>query len=205
MVSEGSVTDWIRELKAGDEPAAQKLWERYFSRLVRLCRKKLGGHPRRADDEEDIALSAFDSLCRGAREGRFPLLRDRDNLWPLLVVIASRKAVDQIRRDHREKRGGGQVQGESALDGDQSYGGQRGIEQVIGNEPTPGFAALVAEQYERLLKRLGDQTLQTVAQLKLQGYTSEEIAQRLDCSKRTVTRKLWRIRTIWCREGPDDE
>ena len=67
--SSGSVTHWIELLKAGDPAAAQKLWESYFHRLVGLARKKLQGIPRRAADEEDVALSAFDSLCRAAAKG----------------------------------------------------------------------------------------------------------------------------------------
>ena len=69
---ETSVTQWIDRLKAGDPDAAQELWERYFRRLVGLARKKLRAAPRRAADEEDVALSAFDSFCRGAEQGRFP-------------------------------------------------------------------------------------------------------------------------------------
>jgi hypothetical protein len=71
---EGSVTRWIGALKAGDEAAAQQLWERYFVRMVGLARDKLRtGH--RGDmgkDEEDAALSAFDSFCTGATRGKFP-------------------------------------------------------------------------------------------------------------------------------------
>ena len=70
MASEGSVTSWLDQLKAGDTAAAQPLWEAYFRRLVALARGKLQGAPRRAADEEDVALSAFDSFCRGAEQGR---------------------------------------------------------------------------------------------------------------------------------------
>src|SRR6266403_2686702 len=80
MRSEASVTRWIDRLKAGDPDAAQKLWERYFRRLVGLARKKLRAAPRRAADEEDVALSAFDSFCRGAGQDRFPQLHDRLDL-----------------------------------------------------------------------------------------------------------------------------
>src|SRR5919206_1363508 len=115
MRPEASVTQWIDRLKAGDPDAAQKLWERYFRRLVRLARQKLRAAPRRAADEEDVALSAFDSFCRGLERGRFPQLQDRDDLWRLLVVITARKAVDQVQHEARAKRGGGPVQGESVL------------------------------------------------------------------------------------------
>src|SRR6516164_8814650 len=79
MASEGSVTRWIGQLQAGDPAAVQQLWQRYFQRLVVLARKKLRGSPRRVADEEDVALSAFDSFCRQAEKGRFPQLLDRDD------------------------------------------------------------------------------------------------------------------------------
>jgi DNA-directed RNA polymerase specialized sigma24 family protein len=201
MDSEDSVTQWIDGIKAGDGLAAQRLWEGYFSKLVRLCRKKLGNHPRRAADEEDAALSAFDSLCRGAELGRFPQLQDRDNLWRLLIVIAARKAVDYVERNCRKKRGGGRVRGESVMVDNLSTGGPRGIEQVIGDEPSPEFAALVAEEYESLLGSLGDEMTRSVAQSRLEGYTDEEIAGQLHCSIRTVQRKLRLIRSIY---GPSE-
>src|SRR5262249_30677609 len=105
MSSPGSVSHLIGELKAGEAIAAQKLWERYFGRLAGLARSKLHGLPCRVADEEDIALSAFDSFCRQATLGRFPQLFDRDNLWRLLVVITKRKAYDLAQQERRQKRG----------------------------------------------------------------------------------------------------
>jgi hypothetical protein len=92
MDSTGSVTHWISALKAGDA-AAEQLWERYFRRLVGLASKRLRMARRRAEDEEDVALSALDSFCRGARQGRFPQLAHRNNLCWLLVVVTVRKAM----------------------------------------------------------------------------------------------------------------
>src|SRR5437867_66915 len=115
MSSEGSVTNWIKKLKTGDEAAAQDLLRRYCNRLIGLGRKKLRGAPRRVEDEDDIAIKAFTSLCLGARAGKFPLLNDRDDLWALLVIITARKAADQIARWKRKKRGGGRVHGHSGV------------------------------------------------------------------------------------------
>jgi len=106
MASDGSVTHWIHQLQEGDSKAVQPIWERYFERLVRLARSKFRSAQPRGADEEDVALSALDSFCRGAEAGRFPQLEDRDNLWRLLVVITARKAVDLIRHEQRQKRGG---------------------------------------------------------------------------------------------------
>lgn len=198
MSEDGSVTNWINRLKAGDPEAAHRLWESFFRRLVGLARGKLEGSPRRAADEEDVALSAFGSLCRGAEGGRFPHLLDRDGLWQLLVAITSHKAHDQRRREERQKRGGGRVLDEAALaDSDEA-----GLEQVLGRDPTPEFAAQFAEEFERLLASLDDPTLRAVALAKLDGFTNEEIADRLGCAPRTVERKLQVIRSLWSPEGP---
>ena len=198
---DGSVTHWLGALKAGDAAAAQHLWERYFDRLVRLARAKLGAMPRGAADEEDVALSAFHSFCQGAARGRFPRLDDRDNLWRLLVTITARKALDQVRRQARQKRGGGRVLVGSAQSGGEDDTDGAGLEQVVGQEPTPQFAAMVADECRRLLAALGDETLRRVALLRMEGCSDEEIAARVDCSLRTVSRKLALIRKAWLREG----
>jgi DNA-directed RNA polymerase specialized sigma24 family protein len=103
--SEDSVTLSIDSLKSGDEGAARSLWNRYFGQLVRLARGRLRDAPRAARDEEDIALSAFHCVCRGALSGRFPRLKDRNGFWRLLVTIVSQKAVDERRHQGGAKRG----------------------------------------------------------------------------------------------------
>ncbi len=201
MASAGSVTHWLRRLQAGDPAAAQPLWERYFRRLVGLARAQLRATPRRAADEEDVALSAFDSFCRAAEAGRFAQLCDRDGLWPLLVAITAHKARDLARHEGRQKRAGAVLFSElhspegsdSTADGDE-------LEQLPDPEPNPALAALVAEECRRLLERLEDDTLRQVALLKMEGYTDDEVAGQLGCARRTVVRKLQRIRYLWTRE-----
>jgi DNA-directed RNA polymerase specialized sigma24 family protein len=197
MAFTGSITDCINKLKAGDPVAAQLIWERYFQRLVRLARKHLQRRRPRAADEEDVALSAFDSFCRGAEAGRFPQLNDRDNLWRLLVVITARKASHLLRAERRQKRGGKLVPlPEPTVSGDF----EAGLEQFLSREPAPEFAALVAEEYQRMLTELGDLTLQTLVSWKMEGYTNEEIARKLQCAPRSVYRKLRIIRGLWEKE-----
>ena len=179
------VTHWLGRLRAGDPDAAGPLFETYFARLVGLARARLRAAPRRAADEEDVALSAFDSFCRGAEAGRFPRLDDRDDLWQVLLVLCSRKAADLARREGRLKRGGGR----SAQELDPR--------EVAGGGPSPEFAALVADECRHLLDQLGDDTLRQVAVWKLEGYTSAEIAARLGRAEGTVERKLALIRKAW--------
>lgn len=197
MDPSGSLTQCLVALKAGDSYAGHALWERYYDRLVGLARKKLGGAPRRTADEEDVVLSAFDSFCRGAAEGRFPRLDDRNDLWQVLMMITARKAANQLKHQTRQKRGGGLVRGESAFiraGGDEDWGA---IEQVMGDEPTPEFALAVAESCQAMLAKLGDEALVRVALLKMEGHTNREIAERFGCKERTIERKLNIIREIW--------
>jgi DNA-directed RNA polymerase specialized sigma24 family protein len=198
MSSEGSVTRWIGQLKAGNRQAAQKLWERYFQRLVGLARKKLRGAKRQAADEEDVALSAFDTFCRGVESGRFPRLDDRDNLWNLLVLLTARKAWHLVRDEGRAKRGG---KAASLADTPFEDDEESGLSQLLSREPTPEFAAQVAEEYQLLLGRLQNRELEAVAVWKMEGFTNEEIAAKLDCTVRTIERRVRIIRGLWQTES----
>jgi DNA-directed RNA polymerase specialized sigma24 family protein len=193
---QGSITRWIAGMKAGDLAAAQPLWERYFERMVDLARARLRASGRRdaASDEEDAALSAFDSLCAGLARGRFPKLADRDDLWRLLVVITSRKVQARNRHRLRQKRGGGLVRPASEVADDRDDDAL--LANVVGSEPTPEFAAMVAEEYRRLLDRLGDDVLRKVAVLRMEGFTTEAIAVQFGCARRTIARQLALIRRI---------
>jgi DNA-directed RNA polymerase specialized sigma24 family protein len=184
-------------LKTGDPAAIERLWADYFQRLVGLARTMLPRSARRDSDEEDVALSAFQSLCNGAKDGRFPNLADREDLWRLLVVITLRKARRALRRGQAQKRGGGQVKGESIYLPGGREDAPSGLADILGQGPTPAFAVEVAEQCERLLDRLGDDQLRSIAICKMEGYTVAEIAQKLDCGVRSIERGLQLIRTKW--------
>jgi DNA-directed RNA polymerase specialized sigma24 family protein len=191
----GSITLWIGDLKAGEGEAAQKLWQRYFETIVRLARARLRGTSRAVADEEDIALSAFDSFFAAATLGRFPRLDDREDLWRLLVTITARKVQDQVHWQRRLKRGGGKLIDQAALNGSGSDG--MALEHFACPEPTPEFAAQIAEECRHRLANLPDAMSRQVVSLRMEGYTNEEIAERLGCNRRTVVRKLELIRRRW--------
>jgi DNA-directed RNA polymerase specialized sigma24 family protein len=189
----GSITRCLARLREGDRGAAERLWGAYVRRLVCLARARLRAAPRRAADEEDVALSAFDSFCRRAERGQFARLDDRDDLWQVLVMLTERKAVDLIRHEGRQARDAGRVRSLSDPDAvDAAW--------VRDPGPTPEFAAEVADECRRLLALLGDGSLRQVALDKLEGRTNAEIAARLGCIEQTVERKLRSIRRLWSGE-----
>jgi DNA-directed RNA polymerase specialized sigma24 family protein len=199
-VSNGnSVTCWLDGVKAGEGRDIQRLWERYFEKLVRLAGSRLPLHTRRTYDEEDVALSAFHSFCEGLGQGRFPQLADRDDLWRVLATITTRKVIGSLRHHTRRKRGGGHVLGESALT-DRGADGEEGLARFLSREPTPEAATEFADACDRLFQRLQDPILKSIALRKLEGWTTDEIAGEVGTTRRTVDRKLQLIRALWEEE-----
>ena len=195
MAGDHSVTVWLDGLKAGDDRAIQQLWDRYFPRLLRVAATKLPGHARRDVDEEDVALSAFHTFCDRIGRGEFPHLNGRDELWRLLVVITTRKALSLLRQRACQKRGGGKLVGESALREGPDVG--EGLLLLLDREPPPELAVQLAEDFRRLTEALSTHSLRTVALMRLEGHTTSEIGSRLSISPRSVERKLHLIRKIW--------
>lgn len=196
---ETSETQWIQQLKAGDAGAARRLWDQYFEKLVRVARRKLGHAPRRVVDEEDVALSAFESLCRGLADGRMETVQNRDDLWYLLLAITNQKAVDHMRRETRLKRGGGEVRGESifaALDRQSAAG----LDGIAGDDAPPHFVAEMNEQFQRLLGLLRDDELRSIAVWRIEGCSVQEISGKINLTSRSVNRKLQLIRDKWMKE-----
>jgi DNA-directed RNA polymerase specialized sigma24 family protein len=169
--------------------------------LVRLARQTHRGALRGTADEEDVALSAFDSSYRGAEQGRFPQLGDRDDLWHLLLVITERKTIDLVNQERAQKPGGGKVRPEGSVAGDPT--GTAVFDQIAAPEPTLEQVAQFAEQFRRLLDALGDETLRAGAIASMEGCTNEEIAEQIKRSLPTVERKLNRVRKIWGKEIPE--
>jgi RNA polymerase sigma factor (sigma-70 family) len=187
----GSVSGWVSQLQDGEVSAAQQLWERFFRRLVRLARTRLraAGMP---GEEEDVALSAFNSFCQAAGQRRFPQLSNREDLWRLLVMLTARKVWRLRRLAQTQKRGGGVARSQDF---------ELELDEVAGREPTPDFAAEVAEELQARLKGLKKADLVAVALRKLDGYTNDEIAEQLGCARSTVERQLRQIRSQWSKES----
>lgn len=198
MSQDDSVTQWIVDLKDGDDSAAQQLWDRYFKKLAVLAEKRLSNVPRLPNDGEDVALSAMHSLCKGMNAGRFADLSDREGLWKLLVAITVRKANHTLRDAMRQKRGGGKVVGESVfLNRSSADAGSRGLEMALSMEPSPQLAVEIEEEVQRLFHLLPDEELKNIATWKMQGLTSAQISEKLGKALATIERRLKLIRSLW--------
>jgi DNA-binding NarL/FixJ family response regulator len=101
-----------------------------------------------------------------------------------------------IRHQQALKRGGSFTE----LKGiDSSTDSIAAVNLVVSREPSPEFAAELVENFDRLMHALSDQELMQYATWKMEGYSNEEIALKVNRSVRTVERKLNLIRKIWIR------
>lgn len=184
MLTDDNISVWLEQLKQGDRGNVGPLLDRYFQRLVSLASARLRGQAQLDGYEEDVALSAFKSLCLGAEKGRYPDLQDRDQLWRLMAVITIRKTIDLQRRKRRDQPT------------DQEL-----LQECLGREPSPDDVHEMSDQVRQLLDQLPSDELRTIALWKVEGLTNEEVAERLDCVVRTVERKLHQIRQTWQSEA----
>jgi DNA-directed RNA polymerase specialized sigma24 family protein len=183
-----SVTRWIDELQKGDGAAANLLWQFLKSRLMALATRQVGFSV--SYDKDDVALDAFATLCEGIRQGRYEI-EDRNALWSLLGVITINGARKRSRNEKRLRRGGGFTR---------SKKNDQALDSIAASEQSPAGSFFAQEECERMLSILPDDNLKKLAVLKVDGYTNEEIAEILDCTRRSIQRRLKLIREIWTKE-----
>ena len=196
---DGSVTKWIAELKSGDEVAAQRILERYFGQIVEFAKRRIDGALRVAD-EEDVAIEAFESLFKAFDLGRLETLQNRDELWSLLLKTAHRKVCDYWRRDAAQKRGGrGLGHDLPGTNGPVETSTPQELDEVAVENASAEFFAVIADEHRFLMEKLEAKGggLAEIATLILQGHTSREIAEQMNCSERRIERKRKVIRDIW--------
>jgi DNA-directed RNA polymerase specialized sigma24 family protein len=193
-----AVTCWIGGLQRGCPDAQRRIFDRYFGSATRLAERKLGATRRREADEEDVALSAMQSFFRGVAADQFARLGSRDDLWALIAVITARKAIGQTRRLMARKRGAARERGESVFDG-----GVEGLASAAAGGVDHEREADARDLGRWLLEQLPDPLLRSIALLRLEGLSTEEIAAAMNVVPRTVERKLARIRDLWIAAGED--
>lgn len=188
MTSDDELVELISGLRSGDQRAASDFCERYGPALLRIADRRLPDAIRRRVGPEDVVQSACRTFLRRARGGEFQLT-DSQALWQLLCAITLTKVREQTRFHRRQKRDVGQEVGNVRSLADDTG---EGVEPA-GSDRDPADAAAIADQFELVLKSLDDEERQFV-DLKLQEFTNDEIANSMQCSSRTVTRILKRVR-----------
>jgi RNA polymerase sigma factor (sigma-70 family) len=189
---------WVRGFRTGDPDVEREFWDRYGPLLQRVAAGRMADRLRRRVEPEDVVQSACRTFFRRARAGQV-VLTDSESLWRLLCAIVITKVREQARFHTRERRS---LDREVPLAGGPDDSG--GEIPVPGREPPPDEAVAFVDYLEQLLVTLDDEE-RGVIDLKLQGLTHDEVANRLGLTERTARRVYKRVRTKLARALGVDE
>jgi RNA polymerase sigma-70 factor (ECF subfamily) len=186
MPADSSFAAVIARLRAGDDAAAQHIFDRFANRLIGLARSYLDSKVRQKVDPEDVMLSACKSFFVRFTQERFKLT-NWDNLWSLLTVLTVRKCRRWNAHYHTDKR---DVNIEAAplpdSDSEPDW-------QALAADPTPEEAVMLTDLVEGLLRELPPEN-GPILSLALQGHSAAEISKQLNRPERTVSRVLKKVR-----------
>lgn len=180
-----SLSALIEVWPQAESAAMERIHRDYFRRLAALSRRVLGPLPGAHTEAEDVVQSALGSLCRFMRRQNDTSKTDRNDIWRLLCHIVARKSQRRVQRQTRGLRGG-RVRPAIDFAGDDE---RTPLDRLPDNLSADEFDKLLVEALEPL-----DLQLQKIALLAIEGYTQEEIAKHVGCSKRTIIRKMEIIR-----------
>src|ERR1051326_5108003 len=182
----------INLCRQGDNKAAQLLFDRYVERLHALARRRISQRLSSRVDPEDIVQSVFRTFFGRLKEGQFKI-DDQDDLCRLLVRITVHKTLRQIAYHKAGKRDPGAEVAQSKESEDR-------LIDLLDREPTPEATAMFLDQLEHFLNRLRAQERQ-ILEMRLQGFSNEDIAQKLGIYDRKIRRALEHIRVLAEQEG----
>jgi RNA polymerase sigma factor (sigma-70 family) len=189
--------DLLARWRTGDQQAAGDLVCRYAGRLIALARSRLSAQLAQRVDPEDVVQSAYRSFFADAGAGRYDF-QGGGNLWQLLVLITLHKIQDQVDHFAAQKRCSHREQSLTGADG-------LAVEaHMRTHEPSPVEAVALVEEVESLMQRLEPQQ-RPMLEMRLQGWTLEEIAAATGRTERTVRRVLDRVKEWLTERGAGEE
>lgn len=188
--SNDAASAWIRELVDGNEVVVGEFWQLYGESLQRLAASRMTPALRKRVGADDIVQSVCRTFFRRSREGQFEL-HGTASLWRLLCAITLTKVRQHARFHYQERRSINRER--DPADGSAD---ERAASEPKCAGPTPAEIVEFAEEIQRMFDALGDEERQFV-QLRIEGLSQAEIAERLGCSERTVRRLLHRVKDCW--------
>ena len=181
------ISEWLAQLPEGDSLAQHKIYERFARKIESIADRMLTGVPLGDSDSEDVAVKVLKSLFERIQDGRLEPPVNRQQLWNLLMGITRNKSAQVVRHKRTAKRGKGKIKGNSGFGGGTD---DLGIQRIPDQSPNPAAAFREAEDLAERLESLNDDQLRQIALLRMAGYSNEEIAESLNCGKRTIERRV---------------
>lgn len=179
-----SFADLLRRAREHDLEAAQELCRQYQPRLQVVARVLLGPALRPTLDSMDLVQSVHRSLLVGIRAEKFDISTP-ENLVALALTLLRRKVARHWRRAQRQQR---LRTGASSIDLLPTL-----LAELTTRESDPAETAEYRDQVAHLCQRLTD-TERQILSLRLDGYTTAEIAVQLNLNHVTLRVRMTRLR-----------
>jgi RNA polymerase sigma factor (sigma-70 family) len=182
----------MEQVRAGDQEAARKVYERYSKPVRRVVRRWLEERMRRhydsADFEQSVWASFFDVPAESCT------FASPDALVAFLSRMAYHKVVTTTRqRLHTQRRGDG---GELSLDALPEGGDTGPLARVLpAPTHTPSQFAMADERWQGLLQNLPPGH-RRILELLREGHTQAEIADRLGVDRKIIRRLIDRLEEL---------
>ncbi len=170
----------LLDAQNGDQSAWEALFRECYPKVRRVVRRKLDRSMRSLFDSTDFASDVMKSLAANLNQLNFASF---ESLFKFLAQVAEQKVIDEHRRQHTLKR---DVTRERRLSADDR---EIGPVQLPSSEPTASQQAQANEVQAWLLNRQ-DEIERTIIDLKHQGYTTADIADKTGWNIRKVQRFL---------------
>lgn len=187
MSSSVSFHHLIEQAAAGREQAAAQIVDQHTDALVRIARQRIGNKLGQRVEAEDILQSVYRSFFVRLQDGQFEIEKGKD-LWNLLVRMTVNKICRKATFHQREKR---DFKQEQSPRNESSAVPLADLART--DEPGPEEAMLLVEAVEELLQDMREKD-RPVVELRLQGYTTAEIANETGRAERSVRRILERLK-----------
>ena len=187
-----SVEAFVNSLRQGDPAASRAVFDQYVDKMVAMARKRISQRLASRIDAEDVVQSVFRTFFHRTKEGQFEF-HDPEDICKTLARITIHKVFRQVAHHQAAKRDASRELGS----GDDA---QDLVVNLVSREPSPEEAAELLDHMENFLSHLKPQERE-ILELRMQGYSTEEIAQKTGSYDRKVRRVLERIRDVAEHEG----
>jgi RNA polymerase sigma factor (sigma-70 family) len=184
----------MRLALAGDEEAAQELYDTYVKYVLHGVRRRMWRRLRVKFDSQDFAQQVWASFFDDRR--RLPEFKTPEDLIGYLQSMAEKKVILEGRRQRNQIH---DVQREVPIDEPSAAASNH----PVSRDPTPSAVAVFEEQFVRVaLKQPSDQ--RRVAVLRAEGHTFREIAQQLNIDESTARKKMRLLKKGTPREQEEE-
>jgi RNA polymerase sigma-70 factor (ECF subfamily) len=179
--------DLVKHFQEGSESAARDLFDKYCERLMKLARRRIGHKMASRFDPEDVVQSAFRTFFTRVRNDEF-VFANEDDTFKLLVRITVRKTLRRIEHHSADKRN-------PAAEAGKPTDGSEQFAYIAAQEPTAEMEIALIDELEKFMTQFKPMERE-VLELKVQGYSNVEIAEKLNTYDRKIRRVIDRVEEV---------